>query len=57
MWLSGALVTRHTAFPYFFLPQQQQKKKKGEEEVNVAGCGQGQCAGEMLKKQFPSSSP
>lgn len=33
------------------------KKKKGEEEVNVAGCGQGQCAGEMLKKQFPSSSP
>lgn len=60
MWLSDALVTRQTASPYLFLLQQQQRQKKDEEEnpqVNLAGRGQGQCGGEMLKKQFPSSSP
>lgn len=36
------------------------RTEKDEEEnpqVNLAGRGQGQCGGEVLKKQFPSSSP
>lgn len=60
MWLSGALVIRQTALPYFFLPQQQQQKKKVRKRKAPGESGwawQGQCGGEMLKRQFPSSSP